>query len=173
MTVSPQDPTPWDFLRATVSSSESKSGSVPMRSTAATSKTEASSGLSSERHDPPISCKGCWETAGMHRNQGHTGYPPTLRTFQSDCYYRLWDTEANVRTAQKASKGGQVHLTGIIHSSVTLGRCFISLPLICSSGCVFVYIVCCHAQSAHTHSEQSFTSCPNMEHTADQSLSLP
>lgn len=79
-TVSPRDLAPWASPRATASSNESKSGSVPMRSTAATSKTEASSGLSSAHHVPLTSCKACSGTAGKLSESNHPGQSSILTT---------------------------------------------------------------------------------------------
>lgn len=72
MTVSPQDLIPWASPRGTASSSESKSGCAPMRSTA-TSKTEVSNGPSSARRDLPTSSKDSLETAGelLEQNTVH------------------------------------------------------------------------------------------------------
>lgn len=76
MTVFPPDLDLSASQRATVSSSESKSGCVPTRSTAAISKTEESSGPCSAHQGPRTSSKDFLETAGKdtpeHKNTQDT-----------------------------------------------------------------------------------------------------
>lgn len=114
----------------------------------------------------------------LHPNQGHTGDLPTLPMSKSDC---LGTLKQGVRTVSKTPKKVNAKRNGVeVGRAHRAWRSSTAMWLWAHAIFPFPWAVffrthlyCMLSSAVCTHSEQSFTRCPNSKHTADQSLSLP